>query len=113
MQNYKNYGLVYLILFTNPTIFLKHRNKTKIEVPDEPDIENNYHFDNYYLRKYNFFSELGIGLQWPLAKRLNMQFRPSGRFQLLSAMEESVNNSRLFAWGINLGINYSLHDNSQ
>lgn len=92
----------------NPTIFLTHRNdiaKKYEENPDELEISS----DGYSsIRKFNFFGEIGMGVEAPLGERLALLIRPSARVQLFSAAKDSVSKSKFYSMGVKLGVVYSV-----
>lgn len=100
-------------LSINPVVFINSKSESFHKIPGEPVIENEIKGDGYDLRKFNFFGELGVGVQWPVSKRINMQLRPSGRVQLLSSAEDANRGGRLLAIGLSFGVNYELHQIDQ
>ena len=92
----------------NPALFLTHRNditKRYEQEPDDLEISSDGFSD---VRKFNFFGEIGIGIEVPVGENLSIQVRPSARMQLLSVSNNSQSESKFYSLGMKVGVLYNL-----
>ncbi|MEO1263133.1 MAG: outer membrane beta-barrel protein [Bacteroidota bacterium] len=95
----------------NPSLFLTHRTDINVRMNDSDDI-NEIDSGGYTdLRRINVFGEMGIGLQIPLFKNMDLQIRTSGRMQLMDAANNSATGAKLYSWAAKVGFVYLLKKN--
>ena len=103
-------GKVKLFIQPNlaPAFYLTNRNKITRKYNDRPDESNVEKNNDTDLRTVNFFGELGIGLEVPVSKTVNILFRPTGNIQILSAIADSETGARMYAAGVHAGMRYQI-----